>query len=384
MNDIADLLRSTLDDPKRRIEAAPLHQNAYRLRAQSLRWQRSVARAVAAATALMTIAGFVAISRTSGERSAALPQAGRSFAARVVPGPLSASELTAVPDAVAAQQAVSGPLLVLTSGGVVHAINTVTGADTVGGTMPLRAGVTPTGITVCCGVVWAWAADRPGSQLTRFTTGNQYDRISVRDSLTIPGYILSAAMLSGDLWLGTPGGLYRIGANSTTPELVAGYPALAIAADQEHDQLLLGLDPDVIRYDPVARKEMARAHVELGKISLALTGNGQLSGRPATTFRVRSTATSCTSTLRRSPCSGPRRSTPRSGRAPTSTRRIRGVGREQRQPRQLRRRQDRRGTEHRPRRQLPSRVHDRVRVPGERRCAAAQAAGQLPRLISPG
>jgi hypothetical protein len=51
---------------------------------------------------------------------------------------------------------------------------------------------------------------------------------------------------------------------------------MAVVADRARRRLLLAEDPNVVAYEPATGREAARVDVQLGKISIALTGNGEL------------------------------------------------------------------------------------------------------------
>ncbi|MEP7055010.1 MAG: hypothetical protein ABI912_07150 [Actinomycetota bacterium] len=267
MNDIEDLLRTTLDDPARRISADPGHLDSYRGRARSLHRRRTVTSSIAVAATIAAVVGVgIAVSRPD-SKAPNTPPASTSSSLPISPGPLSAQTLGDIPDAVDAVYA-DGWLWVLSRFGSVHKLDPATGRYE---SSPRPLGSGPTGI-VAGESVWTWAWD--GQARTEL---HEFDPITLRERRSLPllSYVFSAAMLRGELWLGTQGGLYRI-AKLGVPERIGDYQPFAIAADARRGQLLLGVDPYVVRFDPATGKEVARVDIGLGKISLALTGNRQL------------------------------------------------------------------------------------------------------------
>lgn len=271
MNEIEELLRTTLDDPRRRIDAASAHLDGYRLRARSLHRRRTaLASGIAIVAMLTAVVGVFAVSRPRSERSDKTPPAETPVSVSVSPGLLSAQSFGNVPDAIDAQLA-DGTLWVLGSDGAVHRLAAADGTDHNFGAVP---GGVPHGIVAGDGSVWTWATSGSTTVLREFdsSTGRRLRTV------TLPTSLSSADVLDGELWLATDAGLYRLRANATRPERVTQEQTFVVVADPDRHRVLFddGTSLSLVAYDSVASKETIRVPVHLGKISVALTKNGQL------------------------------------------------------------------------------------------------------------
>ncbi|HZG94767.1 MAG TPA: hypothetical protein VEZ46_08650 [Mycobacteriales bacterium] len=273
MNDIEDLVRRTLTDPRRELVADPRHAATYRSGAARLHGRRT-AMGVAAVAAAVVGAGGVGVALSSPDRANDSPAATATSAAPTAsPTPPAIRtepmrELSEVVDAVLFR----GTLLwTLTKEGTVQ--HTYLGSPSRVTTSTAAVRRTPTGIVAGDDSVWAWGANGTASaSLTEFATST----LEARRSLELPAYLYSAAVLDGELWLASDKGLYRLKAGATTPELLPGRQPTAVVADEARRRLLLAEDPYVVAYDPTTGEETARVDIGLGKISIALTGDGQL------------------------------------------------------------------------------------------------------------
>jgi hypothetical protein len=272
VNEIEDLLRETLLDPRRRLDPDPEHYSKVERRARTLR-RRRAAWWAGAVTALVAIVSVAAV--TAATRPAAPAPRPADRPTTHAPLPVGGAEPIAgvVGETVDLTAAAGSGYLLGSNPDQVTRIDLASRRIT--GTVPAPAGPEGLAVDPVAGRLWAWGCS-PAACGAR-----AYDLASLTPIRDVPVpeiQIFSAVPLAGELWVAA-GGLYRIGAASTTPEkiTVVGSHAYGLAADPGRGRILVtGLDSEgVMAIDPSLNLTRGGSPLGLGKSSLAVVA-GQI------------------------------------------------------------------------------------------------------------
>jgi hypothetical protein len=244
MMDVEELLRETLNDPRRRLEPVPGMFETVRERARQRR--QRVVRLASAMTVVVLIAGVataIGVRAQNHTKVAAhpsitpSPQTGQATPINLGQGSTTSFALT--PSEVFVGRT-DPSQLVEVSPTDVSIIKRIATPDAIDGIAadPVE------------GLVWRWSSSQPiasdnspdvGSTTIRART-TLPGTVTINAPATVPAYTFSAAALDGDLWLATPDGLYVVtlaNASWRVTKLVSG-SVFSVAADAVRDRILYG------------------------------------------------------------------------------------------------------------------------------------------------
>ena len=298
MSELEDLVRRTLADPRRRLDAdaslrAAVQQRTDRLRSRRSRWL--AAGTVAGCAVLLTVVALGRLPGTGGDHPApvsgtrASTSAAQTSAQTSAPAVVAADGATgpdvALPHLPPVDVHVAGDRAWILAGdqeqgpGWLMVLDRRTGnvlrqeADRHGA--PLGLNVDP-----AAGSVWVWSRSSDGtSALVQYDAGTLAERRSVQ----VPGTVFDAVELDGQLWVATGDHLLRLPRAGGTAlraedliEVPGGTGAFALATDTARHRVIVSADTyGVFAVDDSGTK-VASASQSLFKTSLALTGDGRL------------------------------------------------------------------------------------------------------------